>query len=686
MDLNVEILENEPLFPYKRLSLTVEELLISLSVFLFDRELSHHFYPSSAVNSSRILNPREIWDTRISLIFYSILESHTYFLNYGPQSKESAINLSDTTISNSQNLDSQSTCIDRDFSSGPNKSETEDEFNMDSFLKLLEDDAIENLNAITQDGELFLDQFNITFLLQSFYLLNKAVMTKDYSLNLDSHKNDCPPSPSPTQLDADLDYIKDWSERSTKTILKKNYGGSETISQSLNLSDLIDWTQYIGEGLFNNLSLFLSRRFLEVPSMMLMNRDTNIKSFQLDYDNNLGVQLDISSSILNNLSLFLLSMKADPFGKGWSMLMDNSNPRRCSTHRKSKNSTLSSTITFDENLSLSVENSTKVSKSETITDSTILEKYSIFNLLNWSKLFSTSNNGFGMSPLLNSTLHYNAPTVLVLSGKVLSPQKSSGARSFLSETFDSLSSIPQICHSTISKDVFPVSPGDQIKIGVYISTGWVESKKQTFGNENCFIFLIEPYYKLLVANPPSIFSRKNVEHTISSFSVSKNGDPLPKFTNDACTQCYATCLGSSGVQFGGVGHNDSITASRISSSLISLKKQKSNPSLFIDVSSELAYLINDPFSVSPGPAYSLLSDSTPFRVDISVDQIELYGLGGDNAANAQHNSKIFEESDIQRRRTVNIKSHSRLNDDAQESDLQTSKWILEASGLLPSKK
>ncbi|OMJ08226.1 Restriction of telomere capping protein 5 [Smittium culicis] len=663
--------------------LTKQDVLISLSVFLFDRCLPPNFYINTTFSQNNDVSSQELWDLRISLIVHSILEAHNFYYSDCNLSKNNDIEPAINTAISLQNFqETNHKAVDNLNNIVVDEVADESEFSMDSFLELLDKNKSENLGLQCQQENLFISKKSLALMLQSFFILIK-LEDIDNSYNEALFKTELI-----NEIHLSLKYIEEYVNNSIQICFQKKYKIAFSDSSNISLDDVLDWIQYIGDGLFNNIFSFLSNRFLNIPNLMMMKKDFNFDSYKYFGSNKLNPILDHPSSILNDTSLFLLSIKANPFGKKWNSFSDS----RCNSvnipRRNSQkiNHHLSSSLSPLSLFSLPSSND-RPKSGENTTDNTDLdnESHPLSEFLMWSKLFNTTDDGFGMSIFLRSVIHYDAPTILILSGKASNPPNNHHSHKPFFNFFDSLLSIPSIPHSTIPEDTFPVLPGGNIKLGVFVSTSWTESKKTSFGDKFSFIFLIEPYFQILATseetqNDSLLKSCTLSENEFSSYS----GLSFNTKANEPDKPRYASCYSSLGIQFGGLGFDVSLTSSRLSSSVISSNTIKPNPSLVIDLSSEFASLINDPFSKPPNPAYNLISPYVPFRVDIDIDEVELFGLGGDIASSNQEKLKSFDEMDARRRRSINSKGLNKSNHI--ESHMETSKWILEASGLLPSKK
>ncbi|OMJ20962.1 Restriction of telomere capping protein 5 [Smittium culicis] len=660
--------------------LTKQDVLVSLSVFLFDRCLPSNFYINTKYSQNNDVTYQDLWDLRISLIVHSILEAHNFYYNDCILPNNNDLEPVINTTENFQEISQQEVGNLNEI--GVDEVKIESEFSMDSFLELLDKNISENPNSLCQQDNLFISKKPLALMLQSFFMLIKLE-------DIDKNCNEIPlKTEYVNEINLSLRYIEEYVNNSLQICFQKKFKVSFSDDSNISLDDVLDWIQYIGDGLFNNIFSFLSNRFLNIPNLMMMKQDYNFNSYKYFGSNKLNPLLDHPSSLLNDTSLFLLSIKANPFGKKWNSFSDS----RCNSVNIPRRNSQKISHQLSSSLSplslFSLPRSNDCPKSgENTTDDTDLdnESHPLSEFLMWSKLFNTTYDGFGMSVFLSSVIHYDAPTILIISGKVSDPPNNHHSHRPFFNFFDSLLSIPSIPHSTIPEDTFPILPGDNIKLGVFVSTSWTESKKTSFGDKFSFIFLIEPYFQILAANEETQKDSPLKSYTLSDNAFSSySGVSINTKDNEPDKPRYASCYSSLGIQFGGLGFNRSVTSSRISSSVISSSVIKPNPSLVIDLSSEFASLINDPFSKPPNPAYNLISPYVPFRVDIDIDEVELFGLGGDTASSNQEKLKSFDEMDARRRRSINSKV---LNKSSHiESHMETSKWILEASGLLPSKK
>ncbi|KAF0413259.1 TLD-domain-containing protein [Gigaspora margarita] len=145
-----------------------------------------------------------------------------------------------------------------------------------------------------------------------------------------------------------------------------------------------------------------------------------------------------------------------------------------------------------------------------------------------------------------------------------------------------------------------IEEDDTLLLGAYISEQWNSSKP--FGSEECLLFEISPTYESF----PTTNYNSNYVHYSTSF----------------------------GIGFGGMD-----TARKTSR----LDKQSNSFFLQIDNTLQNGTYKNDPFKASRS-AYKLSATRTSFNIDFEVLEIQVFGLGGENAKQRQDYEKKWEEN------------------------------------------
>ncbi|PWA01268.1 hypothetical protein BB558_002635 [Smittium angustum] len=652
--------------------LTKNDILTVLPVFLFDRILPQNYIDLHTSKTLGASSGKETWKLRVQLIWCSFIEVQNFFL---PQFFKNEDDLKNDKMDELHKTNT-------DFGNIEETDIVKVRSSMDDFLEMME-----NSQEDYDDLGFVFDLHNIgihhlKYLMQSLYIIfnyedaKKSIERKNLSQDLE---NNSIVTEDPDTLDDSLKYIENWCMTSAKECFRKNYKSFSEDHVMLGLEDTIEWMEYCGEGIMVHLMNFLSSRFLQAPLQMIMEESFSSRnSFQApEIESKINQLLSKPhSGIIDPVSLFLLSIKVTSLGKTWGDVIQSG----IFVKKNPNISTSFSQGSFDFSQSMGTPTFSQSTITRSSTDlfmanhniSPNMDRHEI-GLSAWDLLFSTEANGLAMRSFLGSALYYNAPTVLLISGTVSDSDSSRSSSNLPFNNVGPLFSVPPVYRSKVSKNVMPLKLGSEIKLGVYVSTAWKESQKHSFGDSNCFVFMLEPYFLIL----PSRSSIKPRKQSISgSFISSKNN-------NESHNLCFAACSDFLGLRFGGT-LDYSKTSAKFSSSLINDSSYlKANPALVVDMSAERALFINDPFAPSPNPTYALISSLEPFKIDISISTMELYGLGGQKALIDQEKMQKFDKNDSLKRRNINIGGFNTQRDD-NSVDQQNAKWLLETAGILPN--
>ncbi|PVU97429.1 hypothetical protein BB561_000535 [Smittium simulii] len=618
--------------------LSKTDLLISLSVFLFDRPLHLNFHLFEKSRSQN-LNFEEAWILRIKLIMAAMIESQDNFVEKFISKKNSLSiethlqnALESSILSESQNLQSEE---ETEFST----TLVEGSDSIEVFIEMLKKAEREALEFNQPLNLLQLNLSHLELLVQSLYCLDviKGINSEYTKSDL---KTDFLQSPvflsKAKTLDIELKYIADFVESSINKVFPGKFLTESKKNIELNLLDLIKWVKYCGIGIFIPLSNFLVYKILKVPSFIntIPNFDLNNYDFATYDGYEPHAKLHKSSDIISDPAFFLLSMKALPSE-------DSCKFRSIEAPKSHKIDFVHSIYSYHSNLQL---------RSKSLHSSGPFElSFYESSQSAIGSLYSTNLHGFGMNCLSKNALHYNAPTVLFVSGKIIENIDFS-----MPAKVKSLSTSNKSKSGALETSGELFKAGDTVKLGIFISSQWTESANSVFGSENNFIFITEPFFMILPSTASLDRQRsRSFEKPINSSINSAKG-----FANSQCF-CYASCSPSSGLRFGGT-MNISKTSKVLSTNMEESNIFRDMSTFKIDVASESAIFVNDPFSKTQNPIYTLLDSTEFFELHISLNLIELYGLGTAETLNHQKECICFNIQDAQQRECLKMKRQSSL--------------------------
>ncbi|PVV00371.1 hypothetical protein BB560_005257 [Smittium megazygosporum] len=561
----------------------------------------------------------------------------------------------------------------------------EDSNSVDQFLQMLKNAEDELLEFSLSYTSLKTTCSDLILLIQSLYILEKQphsslVESSDYSDSNESQ--DTPKDLSTDNMEKDLEYISSFVLKSILRLFSASLKEEDIMGTQLSFSDTMKWVSYCGYGIYVSLSKYLFYKIVTVPSLVPSDGVSEFKKIPFSsYNDYVGSSKTLDSSeILSEPSLFLLSMKSYfPERKNYCSFQGHIRTSRLNEFsymfdsQTLQNLSRSSTFPASGIHSLSQSNTMG---SELEFENTYFEHKGYLEEP-WDKLFSTTTNGFGMGCLLEKTLHYAGPTLLLVEGKVSEKPSAQDRRNSSNSFMDYSSSLssPKFNERVKSNPLF--KPGEVIKIGAYISTEWVKSERRVFGDEDSFLFIFEPFFLFL---PSTASINKSTDPQYKNAS-SKN-IALPSFGHSNCDEiCYSSCSFSTGLQFGGLNQT-SKTSHVLSSSLAPSSIFASTTVLSLDLASENAMFCNDPFLAPPNPVYLLLSPTNYFKLNINLDKIELYGLGGKSALENQKSNILFDIQDARKRQSVNILSRS-IHQNHPLSSNKEDRFLYKTRSLIP---
>ncbi len=163
-----------------------------------------------------------------------------------------------------------------------------------------------------------------------------------------------------------------------------------------------------------------------------------------------------------------------------------------------------------------LKNETNLINNQTLSQlATIFPSETIFQ--NLKKLYVGSEYGYSMRSFENKVFKWNAPTILLISGKRLTKNenlKKNGQRSFESKFSKLRNNNSLKGHSMV---------GEKLKFGVYLNCPWKSSNKQCFGDSKTKLFQLEPHQDIF----PASSAGKNFAYFVRSGGGIGFGSPPP---------------------------------------------------------------------------------------------------------------------------------------------------------------
>jgi hypothetical protein len=294
---------------------------------------------------------------------------------------------------------------------------------------------------------------------------------------------------------------------------------------------------------------------------------------------------------------------------------------------------------------------------------------------NLTLLYSGADDGFSMPTFQTSVFNWSSPTILLVSGTLLPAQPAASARAFLS-------SLPYRRLPTSSR------AGEKVVYGAYVPVPWKQTHRTSFGSPSTLLFQLGPQHDVFhaasardLAAPYVYFNRHPSSYTGVGF-----GSPLPEHSHRGGAASGSGGAAGAATSPGGIPHRRA--------SLEAAGKLPLGPvSLHMDDSLTFAAFTHDSrggggaFAPSALPSSCRLapaprdrpaeapSPPKPLRdwQDVfEVDQVEVYGLGGEDVLDAQRRAQKWEEREAERRRGLQLRT----------GDIDADRELLKMAGLV----
>jgi hypothetical protein len=289
---------------------------------------------------------------------------------------------------------------------------------------------------------------------------------------------------------------------------------------------------------------------------------------------------------------------------------------------------------------------------------------------NLTLLYSGADDGFSMPTFQTSVFNWSSPTILLVSGTLLPAQAAAAARAFLS-------TLP-------SRRLPPSAPaGQKVVYGAYVPVAWKQTHRASFGTPSTLLFQLAPQHDVFhaanakdAAAPYAYFSRHPSSHTGVGF-----GSPLPEHSHRSAAASASGGATATAPPGGMPRRRSSLEASG--------RLPLGPVSLHLDDSLTYAAFTHDSRSGGGAFAPSALPSSCrlapapapgpapgPPRRDwqdvFEVDQVEVYGLGGEDVLDAQRRARRWDEREAERRRGLQLRV----------GDVEADRELLKMAGLV----
>ncbi|KAI8956684.1 TLD-domain-containing protein [Daldinia sp. FL1419] len=242
-------------------------------------------------------------------------------------------------------------------------------------------------------------------------------------------------------------------------------------------------------------------------------------------------------------------------------------------------------------------------------------------------LYSGSNAGYSMGSFESKVFNWRAPTIFLVSGtRISDPPNSSRSEN----TF----------HDTLPPKRFPngsPSNRDRLVFGALVREPWRYTRKECFGGEDTLLFQLAPTHDVF---PASTLNRDYV-----AFLKTQAANP--------------------GIQFGCPHPKPSQSSRRPS------LRNLGPVSLVIDSGFEYGVFTHD-YSARGGAFATSASRKYDFQERFEIDEIEVWGCGGDEEARIQRERWEWEAREAEARRKINLGT----------GDIAVDRALLEMAGLI----
>ncbi|KAE8441467.1 hypothetical protein EG329_004923 [Mollisiaceae sp. DMI_Dod_QoI] len=323
----------------------------------------------------------------------------------------------------------------------------------------------------------------------------------------------------------------------------------------------------------------------------------------------------------------------------------------------------------------------------------IFSDKNIFHCLH--PLYLGHSHGYSMGSFEKSVFHWHAPSILLVSGTLISPStKQSHARAFLDELpHRRLSSSVNTASPLRSAEISPAPPAQdtqRIIYGAYIPVPWEATHKSTFGTDKTTLFQLSPVH--------DVFPASSVNQHYSYFNKPASlysglgfGSPLPAYSamtasqqSNSTRRSSITNYSASDTAYGSGSFSESSFSGPSSpgltrrSSLIGDEYVPLGPvSLHIDDALEFGVFTHisstgASFQPSKLPVTARSGNGTDWQDRFEIDAIEVWGIGDANVAEEQRRAWLWEAKEAERRKTISLGM----------GDIEADRELLKMAGLI----
>ncbi|GJN79759.1 restriction of telomere capping protein 5 [Purpureocillium lilacinum] len=240
------------------------------------------------------------------------------------------------------------------------------------------------------------------------------------------------------------------------------------------------------------------------------------------------------------------------------------------------------------------------------------------------RLYSGNDAGFSMGGFQSKVFNWRAPTILLVSGTRLSDVPEGGQEVAFAESLPP-KRFPHGCKS------------ERVTFGVYVREPWKQTHKECFGDSETVLFQLEPVHDVFPAS------------TLNTDYVAFTQPPGNK----------------AGVSFG-CPHPKPTKSSR---------RQEMHSlgavSLLFHDSFEFG-VFNHDYSSRGGAFHTSMVRKFDFQDRFQIEQLEVWGCGGDDEAKAQAERWAWEAREAEARRKINLGT----------GDIEADRALLEMAGII----
>lgn len=240
------------------------------------------------------------------------------------------------------------------------------------------------------------------------------------------------------------------------------------------------------------------------------------------------------------------------------------------------------------------------------------------------RLYSGNDAGFSIGSFESRVFNWRAPTILLVSGTRLGDVPVGGQQTAFADTLP-------------SKRFRNGSNGDRVTYGVYVREPWKHTHKECFGDSETVLFQLEPVHDV--------------------FSASTINTDYVAFTKPPGNQ---QCL-----SFGAPHPKPSKSNRRDTHYSLGAV------SLILNDSFEFG-VFNHDYTSRGGAFHTSIARKFDFQDRFEIDQLEVWGCGGDDEAKAQADRWAWEEREAEARRKINLGT----------GDIEADRALLEMAGLI----